>query len=575
MSATRIRPEFSAVIPSFTSWSVTVTVGRTARSVPKPLGTSTLRVGFPEAFIWRMSAAYGSRRGPSTPIPRRASINRSAAAIASSLLSSPARICTSLSRSKFVAASGVANWSGERARRTVTRTSFARWRAATRPSPPLFPVPQRTRTFFPAAPNSDRATSATAFPAFSISSKIETPKYWAFRSRTRISAGEIIARASGRRYVNVARGVKNNRTFLGAMDVAPLRAYTWALLLGLFVPVSWILDLILGPGVIVFAAAGLAIVPLAWFLGLATEELGKHAGPGVGGLLNATFGNATELIIAIFALSRGLTEVVKASLTGSIVGNLLLVLGLSMLAGGVKYKVQHFSREASGIQITMLVVAVIGLVMPALYVLSTGIRSGVTLEEMSLGIAGILLLAYVFGLFFSLRTHRDIFNPVSEVVEKPRWEKRFALSVLVVSTVLVAVESEILVGSLETARQSLGLTELFVGVIIVAIVGNAAEHGSAVLMAWRNKMELSVAVATTSTTQVALFVAPILVFVSLLTAKVMTLDFEIFELASLALATAVVAAVISDGRSNWYEGALLVMVYAVIAVAFLFHPPPP
>src|SRR5439155_1100304 len=209
----------------------------------------------------------------------------------------------------------------------------------------------------------------------------------------------------------------------------------------------------LGPGDIVFAAAGLAIVPLAWFLGLATEELGKQAGPGVGGLLNATFGNATELIIAIFALSRGLTEVVKASLTGSIVGNLLLVLGLSMLAGGVKYEVQHFSREASGIQITMPVVAVIALVMPALSVLSTGIRSGVTLEEMSLGIAGILLLAYVFGLFFSLRTHRDIFNPVSEVVEKPRWEKRFALSVLVVSTVLVAVESEILVGSLETARQ--------------------------------------------------------------------------------------------------------------------------
>src|SRR5436309_1834907 len=256
------------------------------------------------------------------------------------------------------------------------------------------------------------------------------------------------------------------------MDFEPLRAYTWALLLGLFVPLSWILDLLLGPGVIVFAVAGLAIVPLAWFLGLATEELGKHAGPGVGGLLNATFGNATERIIAVFALSRGLTEVVKASLTGSIVGNLLLVLGLSMLAGGLKYKAQHFSREASGIQITMLVVAVIGLVMPALYVLSTGIRSGVALEEMSLGIAGILLLAYVFGLLFSLRTHRDIFNPVTEVAEKPRWEKRFALSVLVASTFLVAVESEILVGSLETARQSLGLTSLFVGVIIVAIVGN-------------------------------------------------------------------------------------------------------
>ena len=356
------------------------------------------------------------------------------------------------------------------------------------------------------------------------------------------------------------------------MDFEPLRPYTWAFLLGLFVPASWILDLILGPGVVVFAVAGIAIVPLAWFLGLATEELGKHAGPGVGGLLNATFGNATELIIAIFALASGLTEVVKASLTGSIVGNLLLVLGLSMFAGGLKFKTQVFSREASGIQITMLVVAVIGLAMPALYVLSTGIRGGVTLEEMSLGIAGILLVAYAFGLLFSLRTHKDIFNPITEIAEASRWDRRFALGVLVGSTALVAVESEILVGSLETARQSLGLTELFVGVIIVAIVGNAAEHGSAVLMAWRNKMDLSVAVATTSTTQIALFVAPVLVFLSLLTVKTMTLDFEIFEIASLALATAVVAAVVSDGRSNWYEGALLVMVYLVIAVAFFFHP---
>lgn len=356
------------------------------------------------------------------------------------------------------------------------------------------------------------------------------------------------------------------------MDFAPLRPYTWTLLLGLFVPASWILDLVVGPGVVVFAVAGLAIVPLAWFLGLATEELGKHAGPGIGGFLNATFGNATELIIAIFALASGLTEVVKASLTGSIVGNLLLVLGLSMFAGGVRYKAQVFSREASGIQITMLVVAVIGLVMPALYVLSTGIRGGLTLQEMSLGIAGILLVAYAFGLLFSLRTHRDIFNPVSEVAEEPNWTRRSAVAVLVISTVLVAVESEILVGSLRAAQQSLGLTELFVGVIVVAIVGNAAEHGGAILMAWRNKMEISVAVATTSSTQVALFVAPVLVFVSLLTAKAMTLDFEIFELAALVLSTAVVAAVVSDGRSNWYEGALLVMVYAVIAVAFFFHP---
>src|SRR5712691_5694334 len=168
------------------------------------------------------------------------------------------------------------------------------------------------------------------------------------------------------------------------MDLGPLRQYTWALALGLLVPVSWILDLALGPGVVVFVVTGIAIVPLAWFLGLGTEELGKHAGPGIGGLLNATFGNATELIIAIFALASGLTEVVKASLTGSIIGNLLLVLGASMLVGGLRHKNQTFSREASGTQITMLVVAVIGLVMPALYVLSTGIRGGATLQEMSL-----------------------------------------------------------------------------------------------------------------------------------------------------------------------------------------------
>src|SRR5437867_5122472 len=359
------------------------------------------------------------------------------------------------------------------------------------------------------------------------------------------------------------------------MDLGPLRPYTWALVLGLLVPVSWILDLVLGPGVVVFVVTGIAIVPLAWFLGLGTEELGKHAGPGIGGLLNATFGNATELIIAIFALASGLTEVVKASLTGSIIGNLLLVLGASMLVGGLRHKSQTFSREASGTQITMLVLAVIGLVMPDLYVLSAESAGGVsslTLQEMSEVIAVILLLAYGLGLLFSLRTHKDIFNPVTEVEERPRWSKSFAAGVLLVSTALVAVESEILVGSLEPAKASLGLTDLFVGVIIVAIVGNAAEHGSAVLMAHRNKMELSVAVATTSSTQVALFVAPILVFISLLFAKPMTLDFEIFELASLVLSTAVVAAVVSDGRSNWYEGALLVMVYAVIAVAFFSLP---
>ena len=359
------------------------------------------------------------------------------------------------------------------------------------------------------------------------------------------------------------------------MDLRPLRPFAWAFVLLLFIPVSLVLELATGPGVAVFAAAGLGIVPLAWFMGLATEEIGKHAGPGVGGLLNATFGNATELIIALFALAAGLTDVVKASLSGSIIGNLLLVLGLSMVAGGLRHKSQSFSREASGIHTTMLLVAVIGLVLPAVYVFSSQANGAVNvliLDEMSLGIAAILFTVYVFGLLFSLRTHRDIFNPVTQQAEEPHWSPRFALLVLLVSTLAVAGESELLVGSLEAARASLGWTNLFLGVIVVAVIGNAAEHGSAVLMAVRNKMDLSIAVAMTSTTQIALFVAPVLVFASLLTVKMMTLDFEVFELVSIALGLAVLASVVSDGRSNWYEGLLLVMVYAIMGVAFYFHP---
>ncbi len=360
---------------------------------------------------------------------------------------------------------------------------------------------------------------------------------------------------------------------MASMEFRALRPFAWALVLAGFVPVSWALDVYVGPGVLVFGTAAIAIIPLAWFMGRATEELGKHAGPGIGGLLNATFGNATELIIAVFALARGLHEVVKASLTGAIIGNVLLVLGLSMLVGGLKHKRQTFSREASGIQTTMLLLAVIGLVMPALYVFSIG-GSGTapTLEEMSLGIAGILILSYLLGLWFSLRTHRHVFNPVGEVSETPAWSRRSSLGVLVLATLLVALESELLVGSIEAARGALDLTELFVGVIIIAIVGNAAEHGGAIIMAFHNKMDLSVAIATTSTTQIALFVAPVLVFASLLVGPGLTLDFEIFELVSIALSTAVLAAVVSDGKSNWYEGALLIMVYAIVAIAFLFHP---
>jgi Ca2+:H+ antiporter len=363
------------------------------------------------------------------------------------------------------------------------------------------------------------------------------------------------------------------------MKLRSLRRHGWAIALGTFVPVSWVVDVVIGPGVEVFLIASVGIIPLAWFMGIATEELGKHAGPGVGGLLNATFGNATELIIALFALARGLDAVVKASLTGSIIGNILLVLGLSMLAGGLKNKRQVFSREASGIQTSMLLLAVIGFVMPDLLDLAIVIpdrdQKDALLRDMSVGIGVILFVAYLLGLVFSLWTHRDVFNPVGEKHEPPVWSLRLAVVVLLVATALVALESEILVGSIETARGELGLTELFVGVIIVAIVGNAAEHSSAVLVAYRNKMDLSVAIATTSTVQIALFVGPVLVFSSLVLGPTLTLNFEIFELVSIALATAVLGAVVADGQSNWYEGVLLLMVYAIIGVSFFLHPPPP
>ena len=343
------------------------------------------------------------------------------------------------------------------------------------------------------------------------------------------------------------------------------------------VPLSVAVWAVTASPVAVFVMAGVAIVPLAYAMGVATEELSKHAGPGLGGLLNATFGNATELIIALVALSSGLVGVVKASITGSIIGNILLVLGVSMFTGGVKHRTQTFNRAHAGLQVTMLTLAVIGLVMPELYnlfVFGTGTPPPSSqVESMSVLIAAILLVAYLAGLVFSLHTHRDVFNPVTAREDPPRWSVRLALGVLFGATALVAVESEILVTSLEGAIASVGITELFAGVVVVAIIGNAAEHGAAVLMAWRNKMDLSVGICTSSSTQIALFVAPVLVFASVVLGPTrMTLGFEPFELVAIALSVAVLSLIASDGESNWYEGVLLMMVYAIVAIGFYFHP---
>lgn len=344
----------------------------------------------------------------------------------------------------------------------------------------------------------------------------------------------------------------------------------WYIVCVVLVTIS-ILVFLFDSGLPTFVVASVTIIPLAFVMGRATEELAAHLGPGPGGLLNATFGNATELIIAIFALSSGLLEIVKASLTGSIIGNILLVLGLSMLIGGLRFKEQKFDSSAATTRSTMLTLAVIALVMPSLFLLYIKDDVGGSTEIMSLGISAILIAAYFLGLVFSLRTHKHLYNPAGEEAV-PHWSKKKGIMVLGLSTLGVAIASELLVSSIETSMAVIGLSELFIGVIVIAIVGNAAEHGSAIIMAWKNKMNLSVGIATSSSTQIALFVAPVLVFLSYLFSNPMDLAFEIFELVSIALSVIIVHMVSADGKSNWYEGVLLIMVYTIIAIGFFFHP---
>src|SRR5215211_4818042 len=341
-----------------------------------------------------------------------------------------------------------------------------------------------------------------------------------------------------------------------------------------------------------FVVSGLAIVPLAGWMGRATEHLAEHLGQGVGGLLNATFGNAAELIIALFALSKGLTGVVKASITGSIIGNVLLVLGLSFLAGGIKFRKQDFNRVAAGVSATALTLAAIALVIPTIFHHAAATvpvaQGGWTPEKeqgLSLAIAVVLFLTYALTLFFSLVTHRELFGGGSEVSageELSRmeaeegghapWSVRKSVGVLLGATAFVALISEFLVGAVESARGSLGLTEVFVGVIVVAIIGNAAEHSSAILMALRNKMDISIGIAVGSSLQIALFVAPLLVFASYLFGRPMDLEFTVPEVVAVVASVIIVEQISSDGESNWIEGLQLLSVYAVLAVLFFFLP---
>lgn len=349
------------------------------------------------------------------------------------------------------------------------------------------------------------------------------------------------------------------------------------ILLG-FIPVSIAAHNLGWGATAIFLTAACAIVPLAAWMGTATEELAVVVGPTVGGLLNATFGNATELIIALIALQAGLLEVVKASITGSIIGNLLLVMGLSMLLGGLRFKEQNFQSVMARLNASAMTLAVIAILIPtAVSATSSGIEEN-TMRTLSSAVAIVLIIVYGLTLLFSMKTHAylcDVGEAENETEGEPEHEKPNVwlwTGVLLVCTLAVAYESEMLVSSLEEATDALGLTPLFTGVILVPIIGNAAEHATAVTVAMKNKMDLSMAVAMGSSLQIALFVAPVLVLAGWFFGQPMDLNFNPFELVAVAVAVAIVNSVSSDGRSDWLEGALLLATYAVLGIAFFYHP---
>jgi Ca2+:H+ antiporter len=326
--------------------------------------------------------------------------------------------------------------------------------------------------------------------------------------------------------------------------------------------------------VVVFVMAALALVPLAGLIGQATEELAGYAGATAGGILNAALGNITELVFGVVAIWMGQTEIVKASITGSIIGNLLLVFGLAAFVGGIGREKLFFSKFAAGANLSMLFLAVVALVMPALFQLSVYGAipiSGARIERLSLWTASVLLLSYLASLWFSFRTHRDLFR--LNKGKPPEVSKTAAVIGLVVASVLAGVASDILVRQIDAATRSLGWTQLFVGLVIVATVGNATEHSTAVIMARHNQMDLALTVAVGSSIQIALFVAPFLVLISQFRTPRLSLVFHPLEIAAVILSVGVVALVSFDGETHWFEGLQLLGVYLILAVFFYYLPP--
>ncbi|RMF78113.1 MAG: calcium/proton exchanger [Chloroflexi bacterium] len=342
----------------------------------------------------------------------------------------------------------------------------------------------------------------------------------------------------------------------------------------IFAPLAVIIELSGGDEVLVFALAALGLIPLADLIGESTEELAVYTGPRIGGLLNATLGNAAELIITVFAIERGLLELVRASIIGSILGNLLLVLGLSLLLGGWKNGIQKFDRRNAAMNATLLIMVLVTLMVPTLF--DIGLQEDPIAEErLSEGVSVVMIVLYGLMLYYSFRSRPDgatIAHHDTAAHHEARWSMGTAGAILVAATLGVVIMSEVLVGAVEAVTVELGLTEFFIGIIIIPLVGNVAEHLVAVQAAIKNRMELSLAVSLGSSLQIALFVAPVLVFISLLFGETLLLVFNTFELVALAAASLVAAFIAQDGESNWLEGAVLLAVYIIVALGFFYLP---
>ena len=336
----------------------------------------------------------------------------------------------------------------------------------------------------------------------------------------------------------------------------------------IFIPISFIAKFMNASGTIMFILSCLSIVPLAGLMGKGTEEISFYAGPKVGGFLNGTFGNATELIISFFALKKGLFDVVKSSIAGAVIGNVLLVVGASMLAGGLKYKTQKFNSKVNEVSSSMLVFAVLGLCIPAIFTHTVNpALLNTRYEGLSIFVAVVMLIIYIFSLIFSFSTHKDLYNTEATEEATASWSLNKSILILVIATILIAIESEFLVNGIEPITDSLGWSEFFVGIILIPIIGNAAEHTTAVVMARKDKMDVALEIAIGSSLQIILFVAPVLIFLSLFF-KPMSIVFNEFELVALIASVLIANRVSQDGECNWLEGVQLLAVYLIIAASF-------